>query len=94
MNKTREEQLRNAEKREATSESRVRELQKTAEQLRSREQLLEKLRLEGQLQKEHKAALKWKRQAIQWKHHITKKRKVASEGAAAPENPQGRRQAL
>lgn len=105
MNKTMEDQWRNAErklaaekevilKREAVSESRVRELQNTAEQLRMREQALEreKLLLEVQLGKEHESTLKWKRQATQWKHHITKKAKAASERAAAPGSSKERRQ--
>jgi hypothetical protein len=76
-----------SDKREALNQSRVQDLQNTAEQLRKREQAIEreKLALEVQLGRALKSSVKWKRQAGQWQREVRSKAKAATcDQAATP----------
>lgn len=73
--KEREQVQVNLERQKAMSQAHIQQLQYAAEQLRKREQAVqrEKLALEVQLQKAQQSTSKWKRQAGQWKHGFLNK---------------------
>lgn len=80
-------ELAASEKRDAMNQSRLQDLQNVAEQLRKREQAIEreKVALQVQLERATKSTLKWKRHASQWKRETIKKGKAAAcDRAAAP----------
>jgi hypothetical protein len=74
LKETEQEQL-NSERQKAMSQARIQQLQNAAEQLRKREQAVqrEKLALEVQLQKARESTSKWKCQAGLWKRGFFKK---------------------